>query len=212
MNVDLKLKEWWNERQTEYSKTGNSRYIDHPGTDFVWDFLQIRNRLTKDVKILNIGVGMGIYIKELFLKEIEVHVLDISSLALDRVKSYTKKQYLLTDIENLPVNYFDLIIHHLVAQHSSDEFLRAHLKYGIKSLKRDGIFAMQFADAKGKAKLNLDKDNKGFFSQTTGGCIRTFREMQDFINEAKGKITDVVGFKKVPPGVTWLAIHIMRDD
>ncbi len=209
-NVNTELSTWWDEVQKNYSKTGAKKYIFHSGTRTVWGFLKIQDKLVKGTKVLYVGVGEGICIKELADMGIEIQAVDISPLALKRVEKYIKKGYLVDDLEGLPIGYFDVVIHHLVAQHLSDEYLKIHLKYGIRSLKESGVFAMQFAQAENNIGLKADKDNRGFLSQTTGGCVRTLDEMKSFIQEAKGEVADVVGVKNINTNITWYAIHIVK--
>jgi predicted TPR repeat methyltransferase len=135
--------------------------------------------------VLVIGVGLGYEVKELREITANIDVLDISEFALARVKGMTKNQYLASEIEKLPENKYDLIMSYLVTQHIDDEELNRHLKYGIRALTCNGIFAMQFAF--------LDNDFRGgkifeLKSQKEGTVFRSYAKILFHIALNEGNV------------------------
>ena len=55
------------------------------------DFLQVRNLLKPDIKVLEVGVGIGSVTKGLYDCGCFVSALDISELALKRVYKFCEK-------------------------------------------------------------------------------------------------------------------------
>jgi len=116
--------------------------------DWLFNFYDL-NALIKDrnrkLKILNVGVGRGGCTKELAKNGHLVSALDISSAALEKVAKYVQQTYLANDVKTLPTSEFDLIIHHLVAQHMSIDDLKLQVESLISSLAKNGMLCMQIA-------------------------------------------------------------------
>ena len=142
MTDKSELAKWWD--KTHEGK--DIMWTTDTSGEGVWKNLKVKDLIKTSKTVLDIGVGLGRGTKDLYNEGLEVHGLDISIVALNKVKPFTKNQYLPTD--ELPKNYFDLAISHLVAQHMCDEDLLEQMKKVILSLKPSGIFAMQFASFK----------------------------------------------------------------
>ena len=97
----------------------------------------------KDVvnkKVLEIGIGLGYFTKELFLLNNQVYACDISQNALNRVRDFSKT-YLTQELKI--VEPVDLAICHLVFQHCDDTEIERIIND--VNLTQDGVFTFQFA-------------------------------------------------------------------
>jgi glycosyltransferase involved in cell wall biosynthesis len=116
--------------------------------DWLFDYYGLESLIkdsNKKLKILNVGVGRGGCTKELAKNGHIVSALDISSAALEKVAGFVQQTYLANDIKTLPTSEFDLIIHHLVAQHMSIVDLELQVETLISSLSQNGMLCMQIA-------------------------------------------------------------------
>lgn len=201
------LKEYW----AEIHRKNNIRYLTGSCGNAVWNSLQITDLIKPDSVILNIGVGLGKCTISLSRLCKNIYVLDICKEAIDRVSSFVKAGWLAENISEMPENYFDLAISHLVTQHMTDDDLENQIKYVIKSLKPDGIFAMQFLTYMTNQNPNQDKCREG-----TNAI--SFDNVAEIIKKNNGLIV------KTPPAVRynnhlldgviidaeWKFIHIKR--
>ena len=113
-----------------------------------YDLNPILKNSSRFLNILNVGVGRGDCTKALSKLGHLVSVLDISSVALEKVAKFVEQTYLAKDIDLLPISEFDLIIHHLVAQHMSIVDLELQVEALVASLAKDGLLCMQIASYK----------------------------------------------------------------
>ena len=171
-------------------------------------YMNIREFIKKDNKVLNIGIGLGYCTKELVDKGMLVDVLDISEKAIEKVKGITQSQFLTTDLEKLPKGKYDLVISHLVNQHMNDNDLINQIKHVLPSLKKDGVFAMQFAFVEGVNNKNLETLHR----QQTGGVLRLLSDMENIVEKSNGRITWIsdVRHHKPPIFSKWQYIHIQK--
>lgn len=174
--------------------------------------LQLDDLLKENIEVLNIGVGLGVCTKELVEMGCTVDVLDISDIAIEKVKDITRKQYLASYEHALPKNKYDLVISYLVSQHMNDVNLNRQLKYVIRSLKTTGTFALQFAFIDDYELMKNDQKRiQGEIAETTGGVIRPLEDIQRFVEENGGYITwtsDVVHSEHTI--AKWQFVHIKR--
>lgn len=154
--------------------------------------------------VLDIGVGTGGMARHLHAQGCRVHALDITPVALEKVRDITEGQWLAGD--SLPEGRFDLAICHLVAQHLNDEDLVAELGNVLKSLSPDGRLSMQFAshpDTVGQPQTM--EQCRG------GGVCRMPAHSRRLVAEAGGQVVreiDVMGF---PPSKTrWHVLHCKK--
>ncbi len=168
MRTLQKIKDYWEDvhRQKHLGALSGCEY------QATIDFLQIADRLKSGIKVLEVGVGMGYVTKGFYENGMEVSVLDISEEALDRVKPYSTWEYSVDDICVLPDDYFDVVICHNGVQHIPTDVLECELFHIIRSLKLEGVFAVEFistdliedtgVDSEVLAKLGWD-DNIGCY-------------------------------------------------
>lgn len=195
------IKEWWERAHTsrnEFWLTGSTTGPE------VWKYLEITGRLKAKAKVLNIGVGMGYCTHNLAKLGLTVHALDISKAALESVKDVAVC-WTPDKLHNLPKNFFDVAISNLVAQHMSDEDLVSQIRGVCRSLKPNGVFAIQFAQ-------NIDNKlikNKSTVAQKTGNVLRTNKEFIKIVKEANGKIIRMWNGPSYPEFKSrWIFAHI----
>jgi len=204
------MKDFWEKSH----KNSNIRFLSNSKMIDVWTNLNIIDLLKPNIKILNIGVGTGEETNKLFKHDVIIDVLDISEIALNKVKKITRNQYLESNIENLPINEYDIVVSHLVAQHMDDEDIDTQVKCVLRSLSPNGIFAMQFAfiDDNVDNSLNiLEKMWSGKNNKERGLMCRTVSEMDSIIKKRDGYISwisEEITFSSMP--MKWYYIHIKK--
>jgi SAM-dependent methyltransferase len=124
-------------------KIDNVRTLSGCAFDDTVDFLNVRDLLVPDMRVLEIGCGLG-YVTQGFSKIANVSVLDISKTALDRVKPFCESVYHIDNVKSLPTDYFDLIICHNVVQHVPTAPLTIEFEHAIRSLEPAGTFAVEY--------------------------------------------------------------------
>jgi len=155
-----------------------------PGLEH-WAYMEVLPRLSPGAKVLNIGVGLGYCTRALHERGCQVSALDISPLALERVKDIATP-YLPGQLEAMPQNYYEVVISHLVAQHMNDADLLHQFKGVFKAMRADGVFAIQFVSSNEE-----DFDyaaHQSSSSQKTGAVFRTREQMAFLVNEAGGEV------------------------
>jgi hypothetical protein len=98
----------------------------------------------KNKKVLEIGVGLGTCTQTLYKLADELFCSDISEVALERVKPFSKSQYHTNNIKLIPL--VDIAICHLVFQHCTDSEVTRIIND--VNLTDVGIFSFQFAAIK----------------------------------------------------------------
>jgi len=173
--------DWWDRAH----KNDHSFWLTGSQGPEQWQYLEINNLLKPGTKVLNIGVGLGYCTKALFERGCIVSALDISPTALEKVKDIAIT-YLPEEITDMPSNYFDVVISHLVAQHMSDEDLLHQFKGVFNAMRNHGIFAIQFSS------LTDDSIREQLQSgQKSGSCARTREQFISVVKEAKGRIVNI---------------------
>lgn len=167
--------------------------------------------------ILAIGVGVCDPIKFYQQNGGNVYALDISPIALENVKPYTLGQFLPED--ELPENTFDYVFSNNVCIHMSHEDFEIQLQKVIKSLKADGIYALQFShiddklQAEGDGNWALDLyEQDDLKAQTWGAVFRSPGRLLQLVEKHGGKMAYLS-----PPGnhsyinnIFGYATHITR--
>lgn len=187
MNEDIKT--FWNKchlKKLLENLSGSTYETDIP-------FLKVEPFIRRGSRVLEIGVGLGYVIKELFNRGLIVSALDISEVSLKEVSIYCERTFLLTELDCIPSNYYDLVLCSNVVQHISTDTLKMELKYAIRSLKLDGVFALEFVS---NDELDDTGINPTMETITNGGCCRTPDTMKRIIMECGG-IGDLVFSKRV---------------
>lgn len=187
----------------------NVRTLSGCAFDDTVDFLNVRELLVPDMRVLEIGCGLG-YVTEGFSKLANISVLDISHTALDRVRPFCESVYHIDDVDSLPTDYFDLIICHNVVQHVPTAELTQELKHAIRSLKPTGTFAVEYVWANG-----VDDDGVEFEPSwaTAGHLCRSDNFMagliQDLGGTSKVSRTNPVPKHRKIHGLT--VLHVQKD-
>jgi SAM-dependent methyltransferase len=176
----VEVADWWNRVHQRTERL----WLTGSDPAHVWRFLGVSDRLLPGQTVLDIGVGEGQMSRALHARGLRVSALDIAPVALDRVRDITERQFLPAQLDTLPPGYFDWALSYLVAQHMSDDALRAQITAVVRSLKPGGILAMQFADVPGfdRSRRNSPAEQK------MGGEVRGPAEMARLVEGAGGRI------------------------
>jgi SAM-dependent methyltransferase len=187
----------------------NVRTLSGCAFDDTVDFLNVRDLLVPDMRVLEIGCGLG-YVTAGFAEIAKISVLDISDSALDRVRPICESVYHVDDVASLPTDYFDLIICHNVVQHVPTESLTVELKHAIRGLAPTGTFAVEYVWANGVEDNGANPDPAW---ATAGHLCRSDEFMIDLVNKLGGtcKIsrTNTVPKHKKIHGLT--VLHVQKD-
>jgi tetratricopeptide (TPR) repeat protein len=205
-NAQRELFDWW---QQNHSTDDAMLLTGSRGID-VWEELNVVQRIVSGKTILNIGVGLGYCTRELAeRKSAIVHALDISEVALDRVKDVVACTWRPDQFADFPTDTFDLAISHLVTQHMGNNDVVNQMRAVIKSLKTGGVFAMQFAYSTDPNYVLDDRVER----RKWGSVCRTLEEMSAMVTQAGGRIVWIHKDKKFPEWKTaWYGIHIVKDN
>jgi 2-polyprenyl-3-methyl-5-hydroxy-6-metoxy-1,4-benzoquinol methylase len=151
----------------------------------IYDRLNVSKFLTENkLSILNVGVGEGYCEVDLTNKGHSVDSLDISQSALIRVQKYVREGFLSAD--DLPSNRYDLIIHHLVAQHMSCKDLEVQVAQLVRSLSPTGVIAMQFASSQSDHTLTTSNQSESVLMP--GGVLRSKTSIQEIAHRSLGMV------------------------
>lgn len=151
----------------------------------IYTRLNISEVVSRDkLSILNVGVGEGYCEVDLTNKGHSVDSLDISRSALMRVRNYVREGFL--SAHDLQSNRYDLIIHHLVAQHMSCKDLEVQVTQLVRSLSRTGVIALQFASSQSDHTLTTSNQSESVLMQ--GGVLRSKTSIKGIANVSLGKL------------------------
>lgn len=168
------LTDFWEEQHT----TNDSYWLTGSTSHEIFKWHSLDNVTNK--KVLEIGIGLGHFTKELFLLKNEVFASDISQQALNRVKDFSKT-YLTNDLKNIePV---DLTICHLVFQHCNDSEIERIIND--VNLTENGVFSFQFAFIRDNEVPN--EKVMGFINKGTHH-FRTIDKIKDIVDSSNKKI------------------------
>src|SRR5205807_3406624 len=199
--------QWWNRCHSENEEFGY--WLTGSSGSQVWTSLNVEDRIGPGTTVLNIGVGQGHCTRGLVELGCRVHALDISPVALKRISDCVIAVWLPSQLHDLHSDTFDLAISHLVAQHMSDADLNQQIREVVRSLKADGVFAMQFAFCLS----GNDKDIEETPGALKAGSIRRSLEtVKSMITNAGGRLvwsTKIAEFPEHNAG--WYAVNIQRQ-
>ena len=194
------LGQWWDRAH----KTDHQQWLTGTPGPEAWERLDVEDRLTPGAEVLNIGVGLGRCTRDLARRGCKVSVLDISSIAIERVRDVAQG-HLASDLRSLPDGRFDTALSHLVAQHMFDADLQLQIHHVLRSLKADGLLAIQYAILKfgvdPKAK-QIERDLKG------GSICRTEEGFNALAERAGGKVLRTIERESHPCGLIWRVAHV----
>ena len=141
----------------------------------------------RKLRILNVGVGEGYCTSALTQQGHQLDALDISLKALENVADVTVNQFI--NASDLSNEKYDLILHHLVAQHMSHKDLSTQLGHLIRSLKNDGFLALQFVSSCENDQFVTEDDCLS--TQMHGGVLRSTQFMSEMIRGCGGNVINV---------------------
>jgi hypothetical protein len=186
LHKDLSIKDFWEESH----RTDNSIWLTGSGAENLFIFHEILDEISNgNLRVLNIGVGLGHCTEYLNAQGNDVWAVDISSVALARVKHIVSQGLLNTNLKELPDGYFHKVIYHLVAQHQNDEEMLNVLREAIRSLNKDlGKLYLQFA-----YNFDFEKNNvkASDLAIKGGGVCRTPAHVCKMIEEAGGIVESI---------------------
>ena len=168
-------------------ESGTHLWISGTPPKEIYERLHIRGLLSGNLlSVLNVGVGEGYCEVDLNRKGHSVDALDISEIALKRVEKYVGKGFL--SAHDLSESKYDLIIHHLVAQHMTHKELEEQLAQMVRSLKPLGLLAMQFASSQMNPEFNQPDNDKTLVM--SGGVLRSKKLIKELVENSNGLIKD----------------------
>ncbi len=173
------------------------------------DFLELNAYIKPGIHVLEVGVGLGYVTEGLFKAGTKVTALDISDVSLERVKNCCERVYNVEDIQDLPSNYFDIIICNNVVQHVTTGVLIEELKELIRALKTTGVFAVEFVSSEGFEDNGKDPHIEAI---KNGGLCRSPAFLEGIFNDLGG-ICALTFDKKVDIGIVQghHVFHVRRE-
>jgi 2-polyprenyl-3-methyl-5-hydroxy-6-metoxy-1,4-benzoquinol methylase len=177
---DLKeIKKFWDGKHLTNSKESLS------GCQFEETINSLHLTISSGDKVLEVGVGLG-YVTKAISEITEVSALDVSEVALNRVKDFAKT-YSAECLDELPSNYFDTIICANCIQHIPTYFLKEEMYHLIRSLKPSGILAVEFISSDLAEDTGIEIAQKYGWDTGEGCYCRTPEFLENLINQAGGK-------------------------
>ena len=191
---------------------GSHLWLTGSPPDEVFTRLGVQKWLSDaNIKVLDVGVGEGLMAKRLREMDICFDCLDISPIALNKVRNLCRAVFL--EAENLPSSEYSLIMHHLVAQHMDDSELRRQIMHLVRSLRPGGAIALQFAAPIGVEERSATENSMSFEKIVTGGFLRSTGEISEIVRSAGGQVAALLPREQWSRSSCqfWVA-HIGRDD
>ena len=202
------LKEFWRKEHLANHDKRPTYVSQTPGRK-IWNDHEIKPYLKLGAKVLEIGIGRGQNVRELHGLGAKVWGIDITPEAFDCVKGLLEQTWLDTELEDLPDDKFDLAISHLVTQHLVDDDVIAQINNVVRSLKKDGIFTMQFAKRVGL----IESVPETMYLAKGGGLCRSLGEMERLVDAAGARverIKRIENFEKQKS--VHYVVHIKKKD
>ena len=188
------MKAFWEEQH----KMEHIPHLSGCGYQETIDFLQIQPYIQPGISVLEVGVGMGLVTKGLYQQNFDVHALDISRKGLKRVSKFCNKIYLVSELDQLPKDYFDLIICHNVAQHVETPLLMIELNTFIQSLKPTGLLALEFVSYQDvKDTWTKEYVFQGILPRFSRSPRFMKKAVQIFNGQAEHVVNNICNFKNV---------------
>jgi 2-polyprenyl-3-methyl-5-hydroxy-6-metoxy-1,4-benzoquinol methylase len=199
-------KDFWNAQHVK--PVEKSHWVSGTTLEEICGSLNIPMEKLNNKTVLEIGIGHGICTKSLH-KICNNYALDISEEILKKVKDDIIEGYTPDQLNNIPENFFDFVISHLVAQHISTPDLENQIKRIIQCIKPDGIFAMQIADV---------IDGEKYLEETienivTGGICKPIGSINKMVIDGGGYLNWISSPRYFFPDnkfSKWYFIHIKR--
>lgn len=191
-------------------RSGSHLWISGTPPKEIYARLNVSRFLSHDkLLILNVGVGEGYCEVDLTNKGHFVDSLDISPSALFRVRKYVREGFL--SAHDLPSNRYDLIIHHLVAQHMSCKDLEVQVAQLVRSLNPTGVIALQFASSQSDHTLITSNQSESVLMQ--GGVLRSQTSIQRITDRSLGIVEAFFDNENWSHSdCRFVTAHIVRND
>ena len=202
------VSDWWELCHGSEGHEEHRWYLTGSKGPEVWSALNIAQRLTSGKKVLNIGIGMGYCTRRLKELSCAVSALDVSYAGLEQVKDICEHTWHPSALDTLPDRYFDVAISNLVAQHMTNQDLMDQLHHVIRSLKSDGVFALQFAFQPGNRRFEISSESA--HAQKAGAVLRSLGLMEKMVVQAGGDIVWASRIGLFPEyGTGWYGVNIV---
>ena len=137
------LQEFWNESH----KTQNLRWLTNSNPESELEFLDFDLNKSSQTRILVVGVGTGSTANYLADRFKFVDAIDISEIALQNLSPKIKYRFTTNNYNLIPDRKYDVVLHHLVAQHMSTKELLLQIIELEKKLDFFGEIRMQIASS-----------------------------------------------------------------
>lgn len=186
-----------------YHETGYVPALTGTSFKHMVQYYELENILFKGMNVLEIGVGLGLCVQGFHSRGCNVFALDICEEAFHKIKNYIVDSYLHKNVEQLPEDFVDLAVSHLVSQHMSESDILKQFPAVIRSLRPSGTFRVQFAGSTIQEENNIKEtivglpaDNK--VSMLGGRMVRTSEYAIELVNKCGGTVTRTSSLKHFP--------------
>lgn len=162
-----------------------------------------------NINFMDIGVGMGQMSEYQYGLRNNIYAVDVSAIALQKIKSITKQTYFTEQLSALSEEFIDLAICHLVFQHCNDMEVNFIIQNVFKILKPNGLFSFQIAECKSYEDLDpfhqSGVQNKTHYFRTKIEIMLLLKNLNienvEFVNEI---------FYPDQGNITWHFVHIKK--
>lgn len=191
-------------------KAQDRRWITGSSPEDELNYLQIKLPDNEDLDILVVGVGTGSTANHIANLGHNVDVLDVTELAFRNLNSKVGNRFTTRDYSSIPSNRYHLILHHLVAQHMSDEDLQIQLDVLLNSLNHGGKLHLQFS----KSTKSYRNNRKQTISrQKKGHILRSDKRVASFFEKYSISEITISNKKEFPEwqnGWCWCLLKIEK--
>jgi len=174
------IKRFW-ENCHKNKKIGSLSGVEYKTTV---DVFKLNPLIEPGIRVLEVGVGLGYVVRGFHDAGAVVSCVDISEGALERVAPYCEDVFTIEDLGKLPSDYFDIIVCGNVVQHIATELLIIELEHIVRSLKKGGVFAVEFVSNNKTEDTGINPSDDVI---KRGGCCRTPEYLEKLINNAGGQ-------------------------
>lgn len=196
----MSLIDYWDQQHTNHLQINKIKMLTGTSLSRYFELFKLNESDIKNKTVLEIGVGTGDATKAMSKIVKDLDALDISPVAIDKVSKCISNGYL--SAIDLNSDKYDAVISNLVAQHMSTEDLKIQLKDVIRSLKDDGVFYLQFSEAKGTNPETIEV-------QQGGGVLHSVEDMEKIVASCGGNM-QLIQTIQILPIVQWHCVAIRR--
>lgn len=148
----------------------NRRWLTGSSPAAELGFLKFTTLGNEGKNILVVGIGQGKTANYLAERKMNVEVLDITPKAFSGLNKNIVGRHLATNYSTLPQKKFDFVLHHLVAQHMSNNDLMKQIEKMLASIRKDGEIRIQIASAINNKENDL---SDSLMDQKKGSVLRS---------------------------------------